>query len=171
MSNNFALRATLAAALLAVAGIASAANTVVVDADQNTFENAIGADSGIYLTAGEAFDVTAAGLWRNDPSSFYNAGPNGNTVQGQLGQAGLTANVGTLVAEIDGGQVFAVGSNFSGVATTSGELEFFFWDSDRGTTNNSGTVSATAAVVPEPATFALMGLGLGLIGLSRRRKI
>ena len=166
---NFALRATLGATLLAVAGIASAATTV--SADLNTFNNAVGADSGVFLTAGEAFDVTAAGLWRNDPNTYYNAGPNGNTVQAPLTQDGLTANIGTLVAEIGGGQVFAVGSNYSGVASTSGELEFFFWDTDSGATNNSGTVSANVAVVPEPATFALMGLGLGLIGLSRRRKI
>ncbi len=169
MSKNFALRATLGAALLAIAGIASAAGTVV-DADLNTFSNGVGADSGLFLTTGEHYYVSASGLWRNDPNSFYNAGPNGNTVQSQLSQDGLTANYGTLVGEIDGGTPFIVGSSFWGTAAATGELELFFWDSDRGITNNSGTVTASA-VVPEPTTFALMGLGLGLIGLSRRRKI
>ncbi len=74
------------------------------------------------------------------------------------------------MGEIDGGTPFIVGSSFWGTAAATGELELFFWDSDRGITNNSGTVTASA-VVPEPTTFALMGLGLGLIGLSRRRKI
>ena len=56
--------------------------------------------------------------------------PDGNTVQSPLTTAGLTANYGTLVAQIDGDPVFAVGSSFSGTAGTAGELKFFFWDED-----------------------------------------
>ena len=105
--------------------------------------------------------------WRLPPGASYNAGPDGNTVQSPLTTAGLTANYGTLVAQIDGGPVFAVGSSFSGTAGTAGELKFFFWDED--SSNNSGTVSVTAAVVPEASSFALMGLGLALIALRRRK--
>lgn len=57
--------------------------------------------------------------WRLPPGASYNAGPDGNTVQSPLTTAGLTANYGTLVAQIDGGPAFAVGSSFSG--TVSGK--------------------------------------------------
>ena len=164
-SSELALPVAFGVVLLAVAGIACAATSV--DAKLNTFPTGFGADSGVSLHVGESFSVKASGLWRNDPDPFYNAGPDGNTVQSPLTTAGLTANYGTLVAQIDGGPVFAVGSSFSGTAGTSGELKFFFWDED--SSNNSGTVSVTVAVVPEASSFALMGLGLALIALRRRK--
>jgi hypothetical protein len=171
MSKSIFARAAIGAALLAATALASAATVTTVYASANTYGNAVGADSGVSLFAGEQFTVDATGVWGNDPNSHYWAGPNGNTVQSPLTMDGLTTNFASLVGRIGNGPVFKIGADYTGVASTSGELEFFFWDSDVGRSNNVGSVIATTTAVPEPATFALMGLGLGLVGLSRRRKI
>ena len=85
-----------------------------------------------------------------------------------------TFDIGTLVGELDG-TFFKVGSNYSGVTPTGGELALFYWDSDA--CNNLGFVQAivtgTPAVspVPEPANLALQGLALGAFALTSRRKV
>jgi hypothetical protein len=167
-------RAVLGAALLAVSGFAAAASaTVYVDAKANSVSNGTGVDAFL-LSAGESFSVTASGIWQNDPSGgSYISGPDGHSDQSfTLGS--YTFDVGTLVGELDG-TFFKVGSNYSGVASTGGELALFYWDSDA--SNNLGfvqaTVTGTPAVspVPEPANLALMALALGAFALTSRRKV
>ncbi len=174
MSKNF-LRATIGATLLAAATLAGAttvSTTIdsVADAygtDGSTF------DSALTLSAGDFFTITASTgdhQWNNSfGDDGYWSGADGHSNQA-LTLGGLTAYAGTLVGEIGNGPLFVVGSNYTtGYTATGGELKLFYFDSD--SYNNVGSVTATISAVPEPATFALMGLGLGLIGLSRRRKI
>lgn len=160
-------RAVLGAVLLAVAGLASAATTkVFVDSVDNSIVGGVAADA-LKLSAGESFSVIASGFWENDPAGgSYLSGPNGHSDQ-TFTTGGYTFDVGTLVGDI-GGTFFKVGSSYSGVAAKTGELEFFYWDSDAA--NNSGTVKALVSTVPEPMNVALMALALGAFALTSRRK-
>jgi hypothetical protein len=174
MSKSFFARAAIGAALLAAAGIASATNvgTFTVDSMTNSIGGGVAFDTGVTVHAGDTLTISVPTdeIWNNSwGDSFYDANANGNTVQGDLTIGNLTTNIGSLVGEIGNGDYFKVGTSYTGTVSSTGDLKFFYWDSDA--FNNVGSVHATVSAVPEPATFALMGLGLGLIGLSRRRKI
>ncbi len=165
-------RAALGAALLAVSGLAAAATTTtgVVDAQANSLIGGIAFDTGVFLTVGESFSVTAnaADLWNNsgtDPTYVSNA--DGHAFQaGEIG--GLVDSIGSLVGEIGNGPLFHVGTSFSSLAGMQGELKLFYFDSDAW--NNTGSVRVAVSAIPEPANIALMGLALGAFALSRRRK-
>ena len=81
----------------------------------------------------------------------------------------LSAAFGTLVGRIDSGDYFVIGTSFSGVATASGTLNLFYWDSNNFDNTGSIDVAVTGAV-PEPQTYALMLAGLGAIGFVARRR-
>jgi hypothetical protein len=180
-------RAALGAALLAVAGIASAATTaaVTVSAHDNSLYGPTGGgaiagldglDSGLSVDAGEFLTFSATGSWNNsDPDSSYTSGADGH--DGFAGDAhpnfdysqfGLNAAYGALVGKIGNGNYFLIGDSFTGNANATGELKLFYWDSDYA--NNTGSVNVQISAVPEPANIALMGLALGAFALSRRRK-
>ena len=167
--NKFS-RAALGATLLVASGLAAAATNVVIDAKLNSLGGGTGLDTGVFLTAGESFSVAAVSTdrWNNsgvDPT--YETNANGHAFQsGSLG--GLYDAFGALVGQVGGGPLFNVGTSFTGVAATSGELEFFFFDSDAW--NNTGAVHAAVSVVPEPMNVALMALALGAFALTRRRQ-
>jgi hypothetical protein len=169
---NVSARAALGAALLAAAGAASAGSlTVSVDSLINSIGGGVAKSTGVDLSGGEAFTVTVptSEIWNNsfgDPS--YDADADGNTFQ-TLTVGDFTAAIGSLVGKIGSGDYFKVGTDFSGVANAAGELELFYWDSD--SYNNIGAVDATISAVPEPTSLALIGAGLAMFGLSRRRKI
>ena len=162
-------RAALGAALLAVSGLA-AASTGVVDAKDNSLIGGTAFDTGVFLSIGESFSVTAnaADLWNNsgtDPTYVSNA--DGHPSQaGSIG--GLTDSIGSLVGEIGNGPLFHVGTSYSSFAGVQGELKLFYFDSDAD--NNTGSVRVAVSAIPEPANIALMGLALGAFALSRRRK-
>ena len=59
---------------------------------------------------------------------------------------------------------FVLGTSYNQPITQSGQLSLMFWDSNF--EDNFGFVTAAVDVVPEPATFGLVGLGLVAI---RRR--
>jgi hypothetical protein len=71
------------------------------------------------------------------------------------------------VGQIGAGNYFVVGTNFSGVAGSSGVLKLYYWDSNND--DNSGSVAANVSVVPEPDTLALMLAGLGALAVRARR--
>lgn len=86
----------------------------------------------------------------------------------QWSQGGLTASYGALVGQIGSGDFFLIGSSFSGVASASGQLRLYYWDSNYG--DNSGSITARVTAVPEPETYAMMLAGLSMVGLLARRR-
>jgi len=187
------LRLPLAvSAALVVAAPSVNAATVIVDAKANSSTAGTGVFSGLALTFGQLFNVTV------NPDDLWNAGalPRWSNADGLIrdllatgtdesGEAagtligtdfglytqnGLTAPYGSLVGEI-GGIYKLLGTSFSGSAWASGNLNLFYWDSNN--FDNSQFVSAAivdVSAVPEPATWGLMVVGLGLIGFAARKR-
>ena len=165
-------RAILGAALLAVSGLA-AAGTVsgIVDAAGNSLGGGTAFNTGVFLTSGESFSVTAnpSDLWDNswtDPTYLSNA--DGHAFQ--MGSIdGLTDAIGSLVGQIGDGPLFHIGtSDLNAVAGAAGELKLYYFDSDA--YNSTGSVHIEVSAVPEPTNIALMALALGAFALTRRRK-
>jgi hypothetical protein len=173
------------ALLIGSASMASAAS-VVVDAFNNSSSGGTGA-AAISLTAGQSFTVTvdAGDLWNaGDLPRWSNADgltgdlyatgsdDSGQSVGTLIGinfglhsQGNLSAAYGTLVGQIDSGDYFVVGTNYAGVAAATGTLNLYYWDSNAG--DNSQFITADVQAVPEPATMAV--LSLGLVAAARRR--
>lgn len=184
----FAMAALAALGSLAAAGPASAV-VYTVDAQANSSSGGTGLAS-ITLVAGQAFTVSSSlnDLWRagdlprfSDGRGIFEtrfataADDSGEAVGtliednifGQWTQNGLTANYGALVGEING--IYqALGANFSGNAWASGTLNLYYWDSNAA--DNSGTIAFDINAVPEPAAWALMIGGFGVVGGTLRRR-
>lgn len=176
-------------AVLAAAALASSASaaTYTVDAFANSSSGGTGV-STIGVTTGQQI-VVSAGIndlwsagslprWSNadglvtflyatgsdesgQPAATLIGQPFGNWTQGNL-----SAPFGTLVGEI-GGVYQALGTNFSGPAWGNGTLKLYYWDSNFD--DNSGFISASVSV-PEPASWAMMIAGFGLVGAAARRR-
>ncbi len=182
--------AAAALAVICFASTSASAGSVVVDAFGDSISGGpLGGAVAGTLTAGQAFTVTvptaelwSAGAlprWSNADGLTGDLFATGSDASGQpagtlIGQNfglfntdGLSAPFGALVGEIGAGPFFLIGTNYSGVASASGQLKLYYWDSNFD--DNSGSVTATFNAVPEPATWALMGLGFaGLAGLGLR---
>jgi hypothetical protein len=87
-------------------------------------------------------------------------------------QDGFAAPFGALVGKV-GGQWMLLGTSFQGPAPASGTLERFYWDQNNA--DNAGSVLASISAgpvptVPEPASAAMLGAGLLLLGLHLRAR-
>jgi hypothetical protein len=98
----------------------------------------------------------------------------GQTVGTLIGQSfglhsqnGLNAAYGALVGEI-GGVYRVLGANGVTAAWGTGTLSLYNWDSNSG--DNEGSISFDISIVPEPATWALLVLGFGLVGAGLRSR-
>ena len=188
-------RTAVFAAMIALGALTfaapSQATTFIVDALANSSSGGVGAAT-IGLTAGEHFtvnvgptDLWSAGAlprWSNangltgpdliatgHDDSLEPAGTViGSSVFGLYSQGGLTAPFGALVGEIAGGPFFLVGTSFSGIASATGTLNLFYWDSNFA--DNTQFISANVSAVPEVSTWAMMLFGFAGIGLVACRR-
>ena len=191
MRRSLLVIGTAIGALLAPA--AASAATYVVDAKANSFNQDIGVpgtgvSTGMVLTSGQNLFVWTSinDLWSSGPiprwsnaagqvanllatgsdESLQPAGTLIGSPTGSLTLSGFTAPVGSLVGEING--VYSLlGTEFAGTAWASGELKLYYWDVIAADNGNSISV---AAAVPEPATWALMMAGFGILGFGLRRR-
>lgn len=187
--SRFRLQPIALAFAALIAGGAAHADPFVVMVNENSTGGGTGVAT-IGLLAGQGFsvDVDAGDLWSAGAlPRFSNAdgltgplfatgsdesGQAAGTLIGQnfglLSQSGLSAAFGTLVGRIGGGDYFAIGTSYTGVAATAGTLSLSYWDSNRA--DNFGSVTANVTAVPEPETYALMLAGLGALGFIARRR-
>jgi hypothetical protein len=142
-------------------------------------------DTGINLLGGWQLSITATGLATYD--AFEIGGPlatnaNGGDVSGQnffsdavlpsaeihslIGKIGGTTSVGSgtpVPGGLAGYGAGFVGESYSEQITTSGRLFLGYNDEVPDFYDNSGGVSVTVTVVPEPSTLGLLGLGVLLL--------
>ncbi|HEX7944135.1 MAG TPA: PEPxxWA-CTERM sorting domain-containing protein [Phenylobacterium sp.] len=185
------------AAVAAGLSLASAANATVFIVDALADSANSGAGTGlstIDLNLGDAFSVTVAldDLWNagalprwsdangltgdrfatGTDESGEAAGTLIGTNFGLLDIGGFSAPYGALVGQIGTGpgSYRLIGTNFAGNAWATGTLKLFYWDTF--TDDNSGSVAADilTALVPEPATWAMMIGGFGMAGTMLRRR-
>ncbi len=189
----YSLQKSLAALSIAALSATASATTFEVMALQNSTTFGVGVAT-IALTAGQQFSVTVAvddpwnagalPRWSNADgltgSLLYAIGTDAQVpvyaVGTQIGanftnhdQNGLIAPYGTLVGQFGSGSFFAIGTSYTGVASASGTLKLFYFDSDNFI--NTGSVMANVTAVPEPETYAMLLAGLGLmVAVARKRK-
>jgi hypothetical protein len=173
--------------LATVAGLATA-TPYVVDSLANASGDGVGLAT-VSLTMGQAFTVSASSddLWSlgalprfcdadgltgdRYATATDDSGETVGTLIGQnygnYSQANLSVAYGTLVGRIDAGDFFVIGTNYAGVASATGTLYLYNWDAPG--SDNSGSITANVDAVPEPASMAVLGLGLAAAARKRRK--
>jgi PEP-CTERM motif len=190
-SVKMTLMSGLPALALAMSAPASAA-PFVVDAFTHSINSGVGTGlSTIALTAGQAFTITSStnDLWSSGALPRFSdanglianrfataADDSGQPIGTLIGQDfglpvfnGHSSAFGSLVGRI-GGVYQTLGANFSGPAWNTGTLELFYWDSFSDDNAGNITFDISTAAVPEPASWALMIMGFGLVGSGMRRR-
>jgi len=181
--------------LAAGLSLAAAAHATVFVVDSLAHSSNSGAGTGLATVAldlGDVFSVTvgADDLWSagalprwsdanglthdlfatGSDESGEAAGTLIGTNFGLLSLGGFSAPYGSLVGQIGvgPGSYRLLGTSFTGSAWATGTLTLYYWDTF--TADNTGSVAADIAVVPEPAGWAVMIAGFGLAGAALRRR-
>lgn len=172
---KFIKSASLAIGLLGLVSGSAGAVSFTVDSAANSTGGGVGFGTGIFLTAGQGFTVTAdlADTWSlgsNSPATRESNANGLTSYYGNYSQGGLTALFGSLVGQIGSGNFFFLGSNFSGLASATGQLFLYNFDSNQ--SDNSGFIEVQVSAVPLPPGLVLAGsalLMLGAMGMKRKR--
>lgn len=109
--------------------------------------------------------VTAPGY------GYFN--PSGSVIaDGAYGAAGAAFNIGSLVGSFSAtpgaGDFFAIG--YSTVVTLAASGSLYAMVNDTAYFNNGGAFSVEVGAVPEPASWAMLIAGFGLVGATLRRR-
>jgi hypothetical protein len=179
------------AAVALASGTADAGVVMNVFARANSSTGGTGLDTGVSLSSGQSFTVSAAPTdlwsagalprWSNadgltTPLAATGSDESGESAGTTIGepfplhtQNGLTAPFGSLVGEVND-VFFLIGTSFSGTAPGTGTdiLTLYYWDSNFA--DNAGSIAATIDV-PEPGAVLLVALGLFGIAATHRRRL
>jgi hypothetical protein len=183
----------LATALALSVPIQSMAATYQVFAQANSTSGGVSVDVPVF--AGQSFSVSVdpSDLWNaGDLPRWSNAngidGPDliatgladvtgdnpaaastviGQDIFGDYAQGGLTAPYGSLVGQFGLDPFFKIGTSYTGTATDN-TLKLFYFDVNNG--DNTGSILASVTSVPEPETYGMMLVGLGMMSFMVRRR-
>ena len=171
--SHIAVAAASVAVLALVGASAASAATYTVQAI-NPVSSWL--DTGMTLNPATTYDfavVNPATLWSAGSEQPYSRDSTANGIDpvasgyGNWTMLGFTANYGALVGEV-GSTFFNIGTGPIALSGLSGDLKVGYWDSYYGDNSGSQTLSITA--VPEPATWAMMLVGLGGLGVAMRAR-
>ena len=160
---------------LGLAAVPAAAATVSYDvyAMANSSTGGTGLATGISLSTGDVFSVSAAldDTWSLGATTLRTGNADGLPAFSNWTQAGLSTLYGTLVGKIGSGAYFVIGTSFSGAANADGELFLYNWDSNA--SDNSGYITAEVTygdvpVVPLPAAGLMLLSAVGALALRRK---
>lgn len=181
------MKTALAIVVAATLASSASAATFVVDAFAQSSTGgaplatiSVNAGQALYVFV-DADDLWSAGAlprWANADGLVATTFATGTDESGQPFGTQIGANFGnynqfsfaapyaSLVGEI-GGVFQLLGTSFNGPAWGTGTLNLYFWDSFQA--DNSGAITASVAV-PEPASWAMLIAGFGLVGAAARRR-
>jgi hypothetical protein len=150
-----------------------------VDAFDNSFSRGNAAET-ISLVAGQRFSVSVEpdDLWSSGKihgwssadglcGNLFSTGtdnsgePEGKLIGEDYGPCQLGkfyAPYGCLVGKIGGGDLFKIGTHFSGISNANGPLRLYYWDENR--VGNSGSITVYVELVPERAPTGFQGIGM-----------
>lgn len=167
--------------------LAGAASGLTISTNGNVDTAPAESPVAVAVTAGQTLSITASGSVGNCPGCF-SPDPNGGspTTSSAIdpsstyttfvnGYSNLPLN--SLVGVFDGingGNVFEIGANDPSIVVPVGATELYLGTVDGWQWNNNVgsfkvTITNTAAV-PEPATWALMLVGFGMVGFAMRKR-
>jgi hypothetical protein len=199
MYSKFAGLAAGAAVALATLGCSAAADAAIINIDSKTAGTTYTFDAGSYLIQwigvadGGAFDAwnpscptgDCATGWRDVFATTTDSGPTPDFTAYAVGGGTFSSALASLAAFKAAPNVFANdfhwnGSSYQIVGTDTiaqpwivniqapVTVSFYIPDGTRG--DNYGGVSLRVSAVPEPATWTMMILGFGGVGLVLRRR-
>jgi hypothetical protein len=144
-------------------GIGSLSGGVGTWNGSSTFSFGAGSPTNLYASA--AVPSTSAGAYTFNPNIAVTAGSNYVAYLTAFGNPATTGTTSMPLGTSASGLGYFVWNNTSNPAGNSSWNYFF----NAGSAQFSATFSSIAAAVPEPATWALMILGFGVVAHAMRR--